>query len=99
MTVRKFGREDHEANSEKIARLFRECSGIGGEAIADEAWAWPTEYDGPDLTANNEKIARFNVEMCGLGAATTSTADPATDGTTRFHPAIADASAAADFVL
>jgi hypothetical protein len=29
MAFKMLRREDHEANSEKIARLFRECSGIG----------------------------------------------------------------------
>jgi hypothetical protein len=37
MAFKMFGREDHEANSEKIAQLFRECSGIGAEVSPIDA--------------------------------------------------------------
>lgn len=59
MAFKKFGREDQEANSEKVASLFRECSGLGTEVTAVEAS--PRGDEG--LTANDEKVARFDVEM------------------------------------
>lgn len=82
MAFKKFGQDDREANSEKIASLFRECSGIGGEVQVIEAA--PHGYGAADLEANEEKVARFQVEM---------------HVATQPHPAIADASTAADYVL
>lgn len=66
MMFQKFGREDLEANSEKVARLFRECSGLGAEVSAAEAW--PNEFDGSELAAHSEKVARFDVEMVEAAA-------------------------------
>ena len=37
MAFKMFGREDHKANSEKIALLFRECSGAGAEVSPIDA--------------------------------------------------------------
>jgi hypothetical protein len=59
MAFKKFGHEDQEGNSETVASLFRECSGLGAEVTAVEA-----SLRGDDgLTANDEKVARFDVEM------------------------------------